>query len=149
MHLGERVYVPPSIRITVDYVALHRHPRDWEDPHTWNPDRWVKVAGGGLVTRNERSFAGFGDAPKICVGKSFAETEYRAVMAALLEQHSVEIPPKNAHGKSTGVDARSKAAAQVQGSTNHGASFGLSDAATKFRWVERRHEDIESIGSGN
>lgn len=70
---------------------LHRHPDFWEAPETFNPDRFDKE-----LQRRQHPFAylPFGGGPRICIGNNFAMMEAVFIIAMVLQQYRLELPPQ-------------------------------------------------------
>ncbi|HEY2512390.1 MAG TPA: cytochrome P450 [Polyangiaceae bacterium] len=69
----------------------HRDPATFETPNAFDPERW-------LPSRGERRasparLVGFGGGPRICLGKSFAKAQLRAMVHAILRRGRVEPDP--------------------------------------------------------
>jgi len=69
----------------------HRDPATFENPNAFDPDRW-------LPSRGERraslaKLVGFGGGPRICLGKSFAKAQLRAMVHAILRRARLEPDP--------------------------------------------------------
>lgn len=63
--------------------TLHRHEAYWEDPLRFDPDRFLPERSAG---RSPWVYIPFGGGPRICIGKAFAVTEARLVLATLLQR---------------------------------------------------------------
>lgn len=70
--------VRPGDTVMIPIYALHRHEMLWEDPDSFNPERF-------LGQKPDRyAYLPFGDGPRICIGASFAIQEAVIVLATLL-----------------------------------------------------------------
>jgi cytochrome P450 len=63
--------------------ALGRCPRIWEDPLTFNPDRFLPEA---EAQHHRFQFLPFGAGPRMCLGSSFALMSVTLVAASLLQK---------------------------------------------------------------
>jgi cytochrome P450 len=63
--------------------ALGRCPRIWEDPLTFNPDRFLPAA---EAEHHRFQFLPFGAGPRMCLGSSFALMSVTLVAASLLQK---------------------------------------------------------------
>jgi cytochrome P450 len=68
--------------------TLHRHRDFWRNPHAFDPDRF-------LPEREHEMTPGvympFGQGPRVCVGKGFAEVESALILARLLRRYDFEV----------------------------------------------------------
>jgi len=91
---GEKrtIYVPKDTILNLDMPGVHYNPKYWEDPHTFNPERF-------LGEWNRDAFIPFSAGYRACVGRKFSETEGTAVLTLLISRYRVEIKdePQFAH----------------------------------------------------
>jgi cytochrome P450 len=70
--------LPAGTRVAPSIHLMHRRPDVYPDPNAFRPERW-------LETRpNPYTFLPFGGGVRRCLGASFAETEMRAVLRAIV-----------------------------------------------------------------
>ena len=69
--------------------AIHRDPKVWKDADQFVPERWL-----GDHSIPEGSFIPFGLGPRVCIGKRFAMTEARIILAEMLRRFRLEIDPE-------------------------------------------------------
>ncbi|WP_062117864.1 cytochrome P450 [Aureimonas sp. AU40] len=72
---------------TVLYVpihAVHHHGALWDDPETFDPDRFAPDA---AKARHRYAYMPFGAGPRVCIGNLFALMEAVAILAVLLPAH--------------------------------------------------------------
>jgi len=79
------------------YVAmseLHRNPKEWVEPDTFNPDRfdssstWFKRPDG--TNRNSMAFNPFLGGKRVCLGKTFAETVLKFTLPLFWHHFNIE-----------------------------------------------------------
>lgn len=75
--------VRPGDTVMLPIYALHRHHLLWDDPDSFDPDRFAPG-----VTRDRFAFLPFGAGPRICIGASFALQEAVIILASLLVRFS-------------------------------------------------------------
>jgi cytochrome P450 len=68
--------------------ALHRDPRYFDSPETFDPDRW-----NSIEPSKTPAYFPFGAGPHVCIGGQLALTEAQLVLAALLSQFEFEVDP--------------------------------------------------------
>lgn len=71
------VTLPAGTEVAFSMYAIHRDPEAFEDPHTFNPDRW-------LNPETKRSFLPFGGGNRKCIGDQFALAEATIAVAEVL-----------------------------------------------------------------
>jgi cytochrome P450 len=69
---------------------IHRHRVLWEDPDTFDPDRWHPAA---KAARHRFQYIPFGGGPRLCVGARFATAEALTVLAHWLRSWSFAPAP--------------------------------------------------------
>ncbi|WCB96832.1 Putative cytochrome P450 135B1 [Baekduia alba] len=72
--------LPAGVRVAPSIHLVHRRPDIYPDPAAFRPERWLGVR------PNPYTFLPFGGGIRRCLGASFAETEMRAVLAAIVGQ---------------------------------------------------------------
>jgi cytochrome P450 len=72
--------IPAGTTIAICPYVLHRNPMYWDDPETFDPDRFLPERS---TERSRFAYLPFGDGPRICIGKNFAMMEAKIVLAML------------------------------------------------------------------
>ena len=67
--------------------TLHRHRDYWHQPHAFDPDRFLPEREHELTPG---VYLPFGQGPRVCVGKGFAEVESALILARLLRRYDFE-----------------------------------------------------------
>uniref|UniRef100_A0ACD5YW16 Uncharacterized protein n=1 Tax=Avena sativa TaxID=4498 RepID=A0ACD5YW16_AVESA len=81
-------------RVIYNTYAIGRDPSAWgHDCLEFRPERWMK--GGGFAGGAESPFkyVVFNAGPRLCIGKRFAYTQMKTLVAAVLETFAVEVVP--------------------------------------------------------
>lgn len=73
--------IPAGGSLHIPIYALHRHRRLWNDPETFDPDRF---APDRQRLRHRFAFLPFGGGPRVCIGMGMAITECLVILAGLL-----------------------------------------------------------------
>ena len=81
------VSVPPGALIMMSPWILHRHSRLWQDPHAFNPSRFL----GEAPLAHRFAYMPFGAGPRICIGAQLALTEACLVLAMMVQRFHVEL----------------------------------------------------------
>jgi cytochrome P450 len=66
--------------------AHHRDRRVWDEPETFNPERWA-----GAASRARDAYFPFGSRPRVCIGRHIALTEAQFALAGILQANDVEV----------------------------------------------------------
>lgn len=76
--------------IGIYFYHLHRHPDLWEDPDTFNPDRFSAES---VKARPNAHYLPFGAGPRMCIGNYFAMMEMQLIMVELLRKVDFSLVP--------------------------------------------------------
>ncbi|GAB4829292.1 hypothetical protein Ancab_018960 [Ancistrocladus abbreviatus] len=77
-------------RVFYHLYAMARMESIWgKDCREFKPERWIKD--GQLVCENQFKYAVFNAGPRLCVGKKFAYTQMKMVVASILLRYRVKI----------------------------------------------------------
>ncbi|MBI5103548.1 MAG: cytochrome P450 [Solirubrobacterales bacterium] len=83
--------LPAGAKVAPSIHLVHRREDLYEDPAAFRPERWLGVR------PNPYHFLPFGGGVRRCLGASFAETEMRAVLSAIVS--SVRLRPARPEGE--------------------------------------------------
>jgi cytochrome P450 len=107
LHVGKQTIPIDSDTLVIpSLLAMHTHPKYWKpDPLIWRPSRWIfsapadgswpkhslagQIEGEELFDPVKGSYFPWSDGPQNCPGKKFAQVEFVAVIACLLQSHRV------------------------------------------------------------
>lgn len=105
--LGGREVPAGTIAIVSPWL-LHRDPAAWPDPERFDPARFGPgrvdathvgtppsgARGAGAATTTARpDYLPFGLGPRLCIGRDFSLVELTVLLAELLRDHAVSLPP--------------------------------------------------------
>jgi cytochrome P450 len=80
-------YVIPARSIVfISPYVVHRHPRHWEDPEGFDPQRFAREPVRG-------AYLPFGGGPRMCIGNVFATMEAELVLATIARTLRFELAP--------------------------------------------------------
>jgi len=65
-------------------LGLHRNPKYWENPNTFNPERWKDK------DSHEGTWIPFSFGPRSCIGQRFATVEILLFIASVLQKFQLE-----------------------------------------------------------
>lgn len=77
------IHIKKGMMITVSPFALHYSKENYEDPKTFNPDRWSPEH---KIKINPYTFVPFGLGPRNCIGMRFAKEELKFVLCTLIKE---------------------------------------------------------------
>nr|WSX53612.1 cytochrome P450 [Streptomyces sp. NBC_00974] len=77
-------------QIAVSPFVLHRDPHHYDEPTTFNPDRWTDRPATPLP---KYAFMPFGGGPRTCLGAHFATTAMTIATATLTRDHQITSAP--------------------------------------------------------
>jgi len=80
--------IPAGTFVTVPQFVVHRDPRWWDDPETFDPSRWAGVE-RPPGDRPEYAYFPFGGGPRHCIGMRFALLELKLALATFAKKFRV------------------------------------------------------------
>ncbi|KAM6217055.1 cytochrome P450 2J2-like [Rhynchocyon petersi] len=83
-------YLPKGTIIMTNLTALHRDPKEWATPNTFNPENFLE---NGQFKKRE-SFLPFSMGKRVCLGEQLARTELFIFFTAFLQKFTFR-PPAN------------------------------------------------------
>lgn len=140
--INSNTFVVPSL------LAMHTHPKHWKhDPLIWRPSRWIssprlntngatlsieaELESERLFVPAKGSYFPWSDGPQNCPGKKFAQVEFVAVIACLLQRHRVQLLSK----KGESQKAAQKHLLDVCENSEHGLLLRMRDAdSVRLLW---------------
>lgn len=78
--LGEATLKPGAL-VVIPIFAMHRHSKLWDDPHAFDPDRFMPER---EKTYARAQYMPFGFGQRICIGMTFALNEAMVIFASLI-----------------------------------------------------------------
>lgn len=78
----KNVFIPKGTDVSVPVYALHRNPKYWPDPETFDPDRFMEE---NKAKRPEGSFVPFGMGPRMCIGMRLALIEAKMALVFMVQ----------------------------------------------------------------
>lgn len=80
--------IPAGSEILIFPYVTHRHPRWWQHPDTFWPERFLPQ---NSQARPRGAYLPFGAGPRTCIGLNFAMTEILVVLALVLQRFRLEL----------------------------------------------------------
>ena len=82
--------LPAGSAVVVSTWAIHRHPRHWDRPGAFDPERFTPQR---EAARHPYAYLPFGAGPRACIGGSFALLEAVLATAMIVRAYRLQTPP--------------------------------------------------------
>jgi cytochrome P450 len=80
--------IPVGTTVFMPQWAIHRDPRWYDDPESFQPERWAS----GLLEKLPRyAYFPFGGGPRVCIGNSFALMESALLLATIAQKYRLKL----------------------------------------------------------
>ena len=80
--------IPAGVRVCIMPWVIHRDPRYYSDPETFNPERWTPEFSKQLP---KFAYLPFGAGPRQCIGNAFAMIEAQIVLTSILQRYNLAL----------------------------------------------------------
>ncbi len=84
------VKIPKGTQVAVIPWVIHRHRLLWENPETFDPERFSPERSQG---RHRFAYLPFGGGPRVCIGMSLAMTEAMLLLATIAQRYRLKLVP--------------------------------------------------------
>jgi cytochrome P450 len=81
-------HVPAGAMVVLCPYVTHHHPDFWEDPETFDPDRFTPERS---AARPKFAYYPFGGGPRLCIGNHFAFMEAQIILAMTAQRFRLEL----------------------------------------------------------
>lgn len=78
--------IDPKTILAISPYTMHRHPKYWENPETFDPDRFLPERSEG---RPKFAYIPFGGGPRFCIGNAFAMMEAQIIVAMVMRHFTL------------------------------------------------------------
>lgn len=82
--------IPAGAFLIMSPYVMHHHPRYWDEPEKFDPDRFLPERSGD---RHRFVYFPFGGGPRLCIGRDFALVEAHLILAALAQRFQLQLVP--------------------------------------------------------
>jgi cytochrome P450 len=76
--------------ITISQWVMHRYPKYFDNPEAFEPERWTEEFEKQLP---RGVYIPFGDGPRVCIGKGFAQMEAVLLLATIAQRFEIDLEP--------------------------------------------------------
>ncbi len=87
----DRFVIPRATPVFYSPYMSHRDPATFDNPNTFDPERWSPARGDRRAVVGK--LVGFGGGPRICLGKPFAKQQLKLMLHAILSRYRIEPDP--------------------------------------------------------
>ena len=78
--------VPKGAMVTISPWLIHRNGNEWDNPHSFDPDRFDDVT---TEEAQKNAYLPFGKGARICVGAAFAKQETLIILAKIIQKFNL------------------------------------------------------------
>ena len=97
--------IPAGGTVLMSQWVVHRDPRFFDAPETFNPDRWAD----DLAKRLPRfAYFPFGGGPRLCIGNTFAQMEAILLLATVAQRYHLALVPDHPVAPQPSITLRPK-----------------------------------------
>ncbi|HEY7328565.1 MAG TPA: cytochrome P450 [Gemmataceae bacterium] len=82
--------VPPGTQVAFSQWVMHRHPKYWENPEGFDPERFSSERSAG---RAHGAYFPFGAGPRVCIGNTFSLMEMQMIVPTILQKYRLDVMP--------------------------------------------------------
>ncbi len=83
-------YVAPGTVLAISIYTLHRHPQFWNQPETFDPDRFDTSSAD---QRHRYAYIPFGAGPRQCIGSGLGILEACLIIACIVQHYELRLMP--------------------------------------------------------
>lgn len=84
----EGFFIPKGARVIPFIYGLHHSENLWDDPETFDPERFTKEQ---IKERHKFAHMPFGAGPRMCIGRNFALLEMQMVVLKMIEKYDFDL----------------------------------------------------------
>jgi len=90
--------IPEGVDLILPFYHLHRHPKYWEHPNAFDPDRFSPERMDDI---HPKAYLPFGSGPRKCIGNHFAIIEMLLILAVVAQRFDLELLTDTVKGQAT------------------------------------------------
>ena len=84
------IEIPRGSTVIVYVYGAHHAPRYWENPESFDPERFVKT---NEKLRTPFTYLPFGGGPRVCIGNQYAMLQILMILSDLLRKYDFQLAP--------------------------------------------------------
>jgi cytochrome P450 len=84
------IVIPRGSTVIVYVYGAHHAPGSWENPESFNPERFIK---GSEKLRTPFTYLPFGGGPRVCIGNHYAMLQILMILSDLLRTYDFQLVP--------------------------------------------------------
>src|SRR5579862_9554864 len=85
------VKIPRGAQVAIIPWVIHRHRLLWDNPETFDPERFSPERGKG---RHRFAYLPFGGGPRVCIGMALAMVEAQLILATIAQRFRLRLVPE-------------------------------------------------------
>lgn len=82
--------IPKGAPLLISQYVIHRHPKLWQDPERFDPDRFLPERSQG---RPRYAYFPYGGGQRLCIGNTFAQMALKLILAAIHQRYVLDLVP--------------------------------------------------------
>ena len=102
------VRIKKGSMIAISRYALHRNTDYWDDPETFNPDRFDEESSNNNNASSSFAYQPFSSGPRVCIGRHFAMMEMMIILCSILQKYKLRVDPHYNHKVATNLTMEPK-----------------------------------------
>ncbi|MBT7983773.1 MAG: cytochrome P450 [Akkermansiaceae bacterium] len=102
------VRIKKGSMIAISRYALHRNTDYWDDPETFNPDRFDEESSRENSRVDSFAYQPFSSGPRVCIGRHFAMMEMTIILCSMLQRYKFRVDPHYKHKVATNLTMEPK-----------------------------------------
>lgn len=75
-------------------MSVHLDAEHYENPATFDPDRFSPATGGLKPYKDKGVFLAFSDGPRVCLGQRFGTTQSKAAVVQIVRNYAIRVNNK-------------------------------------------------------
>jgi cytochrome P450 family 6/cytochrome P450 family 28 len=88
---GQSVYVEKGCTVVIPFYSVHTDERYYEDPLSFDPDRFDPEKGGTKEYKQKGVYLPFGDGPRKCLGMRFGTAQVKRGLCEVIKNFEVSL----------------------------------------------------------
>jgi cytochrome P450 len=82
--------IPAGSTVIVYVYGAHHAPNHWQDPESFDPQRFIKA---NEKLRTPFTYIPFGGGPRVCIGNQYAMLQILMILSDLLRRYDFQLTP--------------------------------------------------------